>query len=75
MERFGADPTTSVQTACKGCGEIMGEYRFFDNDNVGRRAILALHWQKTRQRVAVQPVVLCLQDTTEIDVNEQGART
>jgi hypothetical protein len=73
MERFAADPTASVPKACKGWGEIMGAYRFFDNDSVEWRDILAPHWQQTRGRMAAQPVVLCLQDTTELDFNGQGA--
>jgi len=73
MERFAADPTASVPNACKGWGEIMGAYRFFDNDSVEWRDILEPHWQQTRQRMAAQPVVLCPQDTNELDFNGQGA--
>lgn len=73
MERFAADPTASVPKACKGWGETMGAYRFFDNDSVAWRDILAPHWQQTQQRMSVEPVVLCLQDTTELDFNGQGA--
>jgi hypothetical protein len=73
MERFAADPMASVPKACQGWGEIMGAYRFFDNDSVEWRDILEPHWQRTRERMAAQPVVLCLQDTTELDFNGQGA--
>jgi hypothetical protein len=48
-------------------------YRSFDNDSIDWRAITAPHWQQTQQRMAVQPVVLRLQDTTELDFNGQGA--
>jgi hypothetical protein len=47
----------------------MAAYRFFDNDGVDWRAILEPHWQQTEQRMAEQAVVLCLQDTTELDFN------
>jgi len=73
MERFAADPTASVPKACHGWGETMGAYRFFDNDSVDWQAIMAPHWQKTQQRTAALPVVLCLQDTTELDFNGQRA--
>lgn len=73
MDRFAADPTASVPKACQGWGETMAAYRFLDNDNVDWRAIMAPHWQQTEQRMAAQPVVLCLQDTTELDFNGQGA--
>lgn len=73
MERFTADPTASVPKACRGWGETMAAYRFFDNDSIDWRAIMAPHWQQTQQRMAEQSVVLCLQDTTELDFNGQGA--
>lgn len=73
MERFAADPTASVPKACRGWGETMAAYRFFDNDSVEWQAIMAPHWQQTQQRIAALPVVLCLQDTTELDFNGQGA--
>jgi hypothetical protein len=72
MERFTADPTPSVPKACQGWGETTA-YRFFDNDSIDWRAIMAPHWEQTEQRMAAQPVVLCLQDTTELDFNGQGA--
>jgi hypothetical protein len=33
------------------------------------------HWQASSQRMAEHPVVLCLQDTTELDFNGQHCRT
>lgn len=30
------------------------------------------HWQASEQRIAQHPVVLCLQDTTELDYNGQS---
>jgi hypothetical protein len=73
MERFTADPTASVPKCCQGWAETMAAYRFFDNDSVDWQAILAPHWQQTQHRMAAQPVVLCLQDTTELDFNGQQA--
>lgn len=74
METMAATPTASVPKACNGWGETMAAYRFFDNDGVDWRAILAPHWQQTEQRMAGQAVMLCLQDTTELDFNGQQAR-
>ncbi|MFJ4293625.1 IS4 family transposase [Cupriavidus sp. NPDC089707] len=73
MERFAADPMASVPKACRGWGETMGAYRFFGNDSVDWRDILAPHWQQTQRRMQAESVVLCLQDTTELDFNGQGA--
>jgi hypothetical protein len=74
METMAATPTASVPKACNGWGETMAAYRFFDNASVDWRAILEPHWQQTEQRMAGQAVVLCLQDTTELDFNGQQAR-
>lgn len=74
MESMAAGPTASVPKACNGWGETMAAYRFFDNASVDWRAILEPHWQQTEQRMAEQAVVLCLQDTTELDFNGQQVR-
>ena len=52
----------------------MAAYRFFDNENWDWRAIVEPHWLQTAQRMATQSVVLCLQDTTELDFNGQQAQ-
>lgn len=71
MESMAATPSASVPKACNGWGETVAAYRFFDNENVDWRAILAPHWQRTSERMKTQSVVLCLQDTTELDFNGQ----
>ena len=72
MERIAADPMASVPKACRGWGETMAAYRFFDNENVDWHAILEPHWQHTQKRMEVHRVVLCLQDTAELDFNGQA---
>lgn len=74
MESMAAAPTASVPKACNGWGETMAAYRFFDNDSVEWQAILEPHWQQTERRMAAESVVLCLQDTTELDFNGQQAK-
>ncbi len=71
MERFAADPTASIPEACDGWGETIAAYRFLGNDSVDWRDIMAPHWQQTQLRMQDQPVVLCLQDTTELNFNGQ----
>jgi len=39
---------------------------------VGASGILASHWTSSEERMRAHPVVLCLQDTTELDFNGQG---
>jgi hypothetical protein len=69
MQRLAAKPKAGVPQACRSWGETMAAYRFFDNEEVDWREILEPHWQQTEQRMAAHPVVLCLQDTTELDLN------
>lgn len=73
MERLAAKPTAGVPQACRSWGETMAAYRFFDNDEVEWAAILEPHWRQTEQRMAAHPVVLCLQDTTELDFSGRRA--
>ncbi|MGF6511008.1 IS4 family transposase [Paraburkholderia sp. 32] len=73
MKRMAAEPTASVPQACHGWGETIAAYRFFDNEKVQWHAILEPHWQQTQRRMQTRRVVLCLQDTTELDFNGQGA--
>src|SRR5260370_12711927 len=61
-------PTASIPAACGGHNELTAAYRLFDNDKVTHAKILEPHCARTRQRIAEQPVVLLVQDTTEIDV-------
>jgi len=71
MERLSANPTASIPMACKGWAETIAAYRFLGNDEVDWRGIMAPHWAQTEQRMSAHAVVLCLQDTTELDFNGQ----
>lgn len=42
--------------------------RLFDNENTTFERILAIHTETTRLRIAVQPVAILTQDTTETDL-------
>lgn len=71
MERMSAKPTASIPMACNGWAETLAAYRFLANDEVAWEDILAPHWAQTQQRMSAHAVVLCLQDTTELDFNGQ----
>jgi len=43
-------------------------YRWFDNPKAGFQPILPPHMDATRRRIAAQPVVLLVQDTTELEL-------
>lgn len=73
MEGFGAMPTGSIPQACGDWADTLGAYRFFDNDAFEWTDILQPHIQSSMARMAAHPVVLCIQDTTELDFNGQQA--
>src|SRR6218665_199037 len=71
-ETFSRPPTPSIGAAWGGGGDTRGAYRFFAHEDIDWQDILKPHWQASAQRMAEHPVVLCLQDTTELDFNGQG---
>ena len=75
--RFADKPTASIPGACPDLAETQGAYRFFDQANDDKRSlgwqdILDPHIAQTEARMRQHPVVLCLQDTTELDFNGQS---
>ncbi|WP_429361853.1 IS4 family transposase [Paraburkholderia sp. MM5496-R1] len=71
MERLAANPTASIPQACDSWSETCAAYRFLRNTDVAWEAILEPHWASTQERMRSQSVVLCIQDTTELDFNGQ----
>lgn len=67
LEALAVNPQASVNAACQGWSETIAAYRLFDNPAVEPEKILAPHLAATRQRIQAQPVVLIVQDTTELD--------
>jgi hypothetical protein len=68
LSALGRRPNLSIPAACRGRAEMKAAYRFFDNDKVTFENVLAPHLERTRERVAQQPVALLVQDTSEIDL-------
>jgi len=74
--RFADKPTASIPGACADWGETQAAYRFFEQSSGDKRAlgwedILEPHMARTTLRMRQHAVVLCLQDTTELDFNGQ----
>jgi hypothetical protein len=70
-ERLSEKPTASIPGACQGWAETQGAYRFFRQEDVEWSAILEPHWTCSLERIKPHRVVLCVQDTTELDFNGQ----
>lgn len=70
-DRFADKPTASIPGACGDWAETQGAYRFLSQKKIGWEKILRPHMASTEARMQQHPVVLCLQDTTELDFNGQ----
>jgi len=73
IETFAKAPKLSIPQACQGWAETQATYRFYANENVTWEKLLGAHTEQVEQRIIVskEPVILCLQDTTELDFNGQ----
>ena len=71
LERLGQKPSASIPGACESWAETAAAYRFLRNEEVSWDKVLAPHWQASQARMAQHKVVLCIQDTTELDYNGQ----
>jgi Transposase DNA-binding/Transposase Tn5 dimerisation domain len=68
LSQLAAQPTASIPAACGGRADMTAAYRLFDNEKATFDNILEAHRDAALTRVAEQPVVILVQDTTEIDL-------
>lgn len=71
VDRFADKPTASIPGACADWAETKGAYRLLSQKKIGWKNILSPHIASTEARMRQHPVVLCIQDTTELDFNGQ----
>lgn len=67
LEALAARPNVSLPAAMGGRAELEAAYRFCDNEKVTPEKILKPHRDATVKRCKKQKVVLCAQDTSELD--------
>lgn len=67
LEALATNPEASINAASDGWGDTVAAYRFFNNKAVTPEEILRPHREATVRRMADHPVVLVVQDTTELD--------
>jgi IS4 transposase len=72
VERLATHPTASIPAACGGWAETQAAYRLLSHDAVGWQDLHDPHMACTLQRMAAHKVVLCIQDTTELNFNGQA---
>jgi hypothetical protein len=68
LSELASRPTASIPAACGGRAEMDGAYRLFANPKATFDNLLQPHVDATRERMAAQPIVLLVQDTSEVDV-------
>lgn len=68
-------PQAALPEACGDAAALKAAYRFFDNEAISDAALLASHVQATTARVAAEPLVLAVQDTTLLDWTAHAATT
>jgi len=71
VEHLASQPRASIPAASAGWAETKAAYRLLSNDALDPMEILDCHAQKSVERAAKHKVVLCLQDTTELDFSSQ----
>lgn len=69
LASMSSRPQASIPQACGGAAEIKAAYRLIEREDVDWRDLMAPHWDKALQRMAGEAVVLCIQDTTELNFN------
>ena len=67
VEQRAEHPAHSVPQACGSAGSAKAVYRLWYNERVSNEAILEGHVQATCRRCLDRPVVLAIQDTTDLD--------
>lgn len=67
---MAGNPEQSLAGQNRNWADLMGAYRFFNNASVEPAAIAQPHWQLTRQRCRQHRLVLCVQDTSEMDYSD-----
>ena len=72
LSRFASKPTISIPAACNGWPETKAAYRLLDNGAVTAEQILKPHRECTLKRVEGEEVVLCIEDTTELDYTDKS---
>jgi hypothetical protein len=72
---FGQRPSASLPDAAQDPAMLKAAYRFFDTDAIEPDAILASHISATHDRCGSVPIVLAVQDTSELDWSHHPATT
>lgn len=68
-----ARPLAALPQACGTRAKTKAAYRFFDHARVNLQNVLKSHYQSSARRLAPEPVVLAVQDTTSLNYSTHPA--
>jgi hypothetical protein len=68
LDALSRKPALKFNAACQGSAEVQGAYRFVNYPRVTLAKVLSPHQDACRRRCRDQPVLLTVQDSSEIDV-------
>ncbi len=71
VDDLSSQPTENIPLACGGWAETKAAYRLLDNPALDWREMLEEHTERTVERAQGESVLLCIQDTTELDFTSQ----
>jgi Transposase DNA-binding len=67
--RMAENASASLPTQMQSCKDVIALYRLLNETDVTLEALMQPHWQQTREQIETRPVVLLVQDTTEVDLS------
>src|SRR5579859_3539402 len=73
--RLAENPAASLPAQMQTWKEAMDVYRLLDAPEVTFEALMQPHWQQTCELLEAQPVVLLVQDGTELDLTSHHKMT
>ena len=72
LSRLASKPTISIPATCNGWPETKAAYRLLDNGADTAESILEPHRAYSLKRLAGEEIVLCIEDTTELDYTDKS---
>lgn len=72
-EAIAKAPQSSIPKSCQDWAETIATYRFYSNESFTDHDLIQPHYDSTEDRIRVSgsPIILCIQDTTELNFNGQ----
>ncbi len=70
---FYARPQAQIPEACQSRAKTKAAYRFFQHEDTQMDVLLEPHYRASQQRLAEQPIVLAVQDTTSLNYSPHPA--